>query len=111
MFINSETILHADPNNSDDCNANVWSMERLDSIGMSCFRMRTADTITTLGMRIVLYPAFERKDIVTIDIYVPHGWLPRTLIVLIRKSVHDNNGVILVLKQFGSVDVSGQLRL
>jgi hypothetical protein len=51
------------------------------------------------------------SPVATVGIFVPISWLPRTMLVLVARSVLVNNGDISLVTSLGSIDISGIFRM
>jgi hypothetical protein len=116
VFFNQET--HWDQSLTDPTDpvhirdpTNIWSIERklCDFITASLISQDPLEN--QWKMKLQFHDNEVPDPVATVRMFVPNGWLPRTMLVLLARSCIENEGVISVVTSLGAIDISGLLRI
>ena len=87
-----------------------WSVVRFRASAVSCRRVNEDPNDTKWRFKLCFFNHDGSQLIQTVNIWVPQGWLPRTLLILLDKKLRFESDVVSVVNAVGGLDICGILR-
>ena len=87
-----------------------WCVVRFSAGAVSCRRVTDDPHPTKWTFKLSFYNHDGSQNLQDVNIWVPQGWLPRTLLVLLDKKLRSETDVVSIVNAISGMDICGILR-